>query len=80
MSILRSATLLVGTLCFLSFTWAVPRHFVQHGRMPIGMRVLSLLTLLGFSWIVYSSLGEAKVTGAKPRVSVCFRRADRDSG
>lgn len=60
MSILRSATLLVGTLCFLSFTWAVPRHFVQHGRMPIGMRVLSLLTVLGFSWFVYNILGEAK--------------------
>lgn len=61
MSILQSATLLVGTLCFLSFTWAVPRHFVQHGRMPIGMRVLSLLTLLGFGWFVYNSLEEAKV-------------------
>ena len=56
MSMLRSTVLLIETLCFLSFISGVRWHFVQHGKVPAGMRVLSLLTLLGFSWIVYSHL------------------------
>jgi len=62
MNILRIAVLLIETLCFLSFTCAVRWHFVQHGKMPAGMRVLSLLTLLGFGWIVYSSLEGAEAS------------------
>ena len=56
MDILEFGTLLLGIVCCLSFIWAVRWHFVQHSGMRAGMRILSLFTLFGFSWFLYSSV------------------------
>ena len=56
MDILEVMMLLLGVVCCLSFIWAVRWHFVRHSGMRAGMRILSLFTLFGFSWFLYSSV------------------------
>ena len=56
MEALEIVMLLLGVACCSSFIWAVRWHFVRHGDMRAGMRTLSLLTLLGFSWFLCSSI------------------------
>jgi hypothetical protein len=51
-----SAPLLLGTTCFLSFAWAIRGHFAQHGRMPSGMRIVSVLSLVGLIWFLLDSI------------------------
>lgn len=41
---------LLAIACFGSFTWAVRGHFRPEGRMPPGMRLTSILSLVGFTW------------------------------
>ncbi len=44
-----AATLFVfGFACFASFSWGVKGHFRSTGKMPPGMKLVSLLSLLGF--------------------------------
>ena len=57
MDVFEVGTLLLGVACCLSFIWAVRWHFVRHDGMRSGMHILSLLTLFGFSWFFYSSVG-----------------------
>ena len=56
MDIFEVVTFLLGVACCSSFIWAVRWHFVQHSGMRAGMRILSLLTLSGFIWFLYSSV------------------------
>lgn len=56
MDIFEVVTLLLGVGCCLSFIWAVRWHFVRQSGMRAGMRILSLLTLFGFSWFLYTSV------------------------
>jgi protein-S-isoprenylcysteine O-methyltransferase Ste14 len=43
---------LLAAACFAGFAWAIRGHFRQHGRMPGGMRIVSLLSALGFVWFL----------------------------
>jgi protein-S-isoprenylcysteine O-methyltransferase Ste14 len=38
----------LGLACFASFSWGVKGHFRSTGKMPTGMKLVSLLSLLGF--------------------------------
>lgn len=48
------ATLAVALsiICFVGFAWAIRGHFQQHEKMPLGMRVVSMLSLAGFGWFL----------------------------
>ena len=47
---MQSWTLAISsTLDFASFSWALLNHFQREGRMPLGMRILSLVSLVGFA-------------------------------
>jgi protein-S-isoprenylcysteine O-methyltransferase Ste14 len=50
------APLLLGTTCFLSFAWAIRGHFAQQDRMPQGMRIVSILSLVGLLWFLLDSI------------------------
>ncbi len=46
----QSITLFTAALiCFAGFSWGVKGHFRSTGKMPPGMRLISLLSLAGFS-------------------------------
>ncbi|HQT63585.1 MAG: hypothetical protein B7Z75_06965 [Acidocella sp. 20-57-95] len=47
-SIISTALLVSGTTCFASFSWGVKKHFRSTGKMPSGMKLISLLSLLGY--------------------------------
>lgn len=40
--------LALSLFCFLSFTWALYRHFEVHGHMPHSMRALSIFSLIAY--------------------------------
>ena len=51
----KLTVLAFGAACFLTFTWAMFRHFRSDGPMPFGMRLVgavSLATMAVFIWCV----------------------------
>ena len=42
----------LSAVCFVGFAWAIRGHFQHHEKMPVGMRVVSLLSLAGFGWFL----------------------------
>jgi protein-S-isoprenylcysteine O-methyltransferase Ste14 len=59
MSSAYDAELVLAAACCASFMWAVPAHFRKSGQMPLGMRLLSLLTIGGFAWLLYDGVRNA---------------------
>jgi len=49
---LNGVLLLLGFTCFALFSWGVRGHFRSTGTMPLGMQVVSGLSLAGFLWFV----------------------------
>lgn len=45
--------LLAGFACFGSFAWAAKFHFQKSGAVPLGMQVVSAVSLLAFAWFIY---------------------------
>ena len=56
MIVMHALVLLLAMACFASFVWAVSGHFRRDGRMPVGMRLTSIASLLGFLWWLYANL------------------------
>jgi protein-S-isoprenylcysteine O-methyltransferase Ste14 len=44
---------LSGAACFGAFSWGVKGHFRQTGAMPLGMKVTSGLSMVGFAWFLW---------------------------
>jgi protein-S-isoprenylcysteine O-methyltransferase Ste14 len=50
MHMINIVLLATGFGCFAGFSWGVKGHFRSTGAMPLGMRVISALSLAGFLW------------------------------
>ncbi len=61
---------LAGLTCFATFSWAVKKHFRQTGAMPLGMKLTSGLSFLGFVWFAWHLT--AGVSQAWPLVLALF--------
>ena len=49
----RFVTLVFAATCFVSFMWAVKGHFRSEGKIPLGMRLISVLSMVGFAWFTW---------------------------
>jgi protein-S-isoprenylcysteine O-methyltransferase Ste14 len=56
--------LVLGSICLGAFLWATRKHFLVGGRMPIGMRMVTWLSLAGAGWFVVRVLADGVGAGA----------------
>jgi protein-S-isoprenylcysteine O-methyltransferase Ste14 len=71
MDIINMTLLVTGFACFASFSWGVKGHFRSTGAMPLGMRVISALSLAGFLWFGWR-LGSGRAGMFWPVAEVLF--------
>lgn len=62
------ALLVLISACFAAFSVAVPIHFRAHGRMPTGMRVISLASVAGYALFLAIDLPRLRSDMPAPRL------------
>ena len=81
--------LVPGLACFLAFSWGTLRHFRPVGPMPLGMRligVISLITFSAFAWSVLTTplpelwLAAPILSAASLALFIWATRATREAG